>query len=207
MSAQEVVKATRHVVNMRTGELIDLDTAETVELASCMTDLQEVREQLKEIESAVSDALIERMDKAAQWTVRVGDPTDRQWEIKASSPTAGSETYPPDLLERELHALVARDTITEAAAAKALKRQAVVTLDIPLGLDLKETTDGLRELSFDLEGVRLPVAGVDSRRSTVMAGISALRKVSGTGAGLDRAKIVQPVGARRAKVVLKVRAS
>lgn len=205
MATSEVTKTTRQVVNPRTGELIDLDTAETVELASCMTDLQEVREQLKEIESSVSDALIERMDKAAQWTVRVGDPTDKQWEIKASSPTAGTETYPPDLLERELHALVARDTITETAAGKALKRQAVVTLDVPLGLDLKETTDGLRQLSFDLEGVPLPVAGVDSRQATVMAGINALRKVSGTGAALDRAKVSQPVGVRRAKVMLKVR--
>lgn len=196
---------TREITDPKTGEILDLNTVSNERLAEFTTNIQQVREQLGEMELVASDEWIARLDRNAEWTLRVGDPKDRMWEIKASSPTAGSETYPPDMLEQELRALVARDTITEAAAAKALKRQAIVTLDIPLGLGLKETTDGLRALTFDLEGIPLPVAGVDSRQSSVIAGINALRKVNGTSSALNRAKVTQPVGARRARVVLKVR--
>jgi hypothetical protein len=200
----DIATTSRDVVDWKTGEVVNLDDATTEQLAELVTNLQDVRRALAETEQAVSAELVDRLDRDACWTLRVGDPKDgRQWEIKAASPTAGSSVYPPDMLETELRALVARGTITADAAAKALRRQVTLTLDIPLDLPLKETAEGLGQITISLGENELPIAKSDHSASAVAAGINALRKVSGTTAGLDRAKRVETGGARRARVTLK----
>jgi hypothetical protein len=202
--SSEIATTSRDLVDWSNGEVVNLDDASTERLAELVTNLQEVRQALGETEQAVSAELVARCDAEASWTLRVGDPKDgRQWEIKTASPTAGTAVYPPDMLETELRALVARGTITADAAAKALRRQVTLTLDIPLDLPLKETAEGLGQITIFHGEDALPIAKSDSSMAAVAAGINALRKVPGTVAGLERAKRVEPVGARRAKVTLK----
>jgi hypothetical protein len=194
-----IATTSRDVLDWKNGEVISLDEASTERLAELVTNLQDVRQALGETEQAVSTELVARCDREAVWTLRVGG-----FEIKTTSPTAGTTVYPPDMLETELRALVDRGTITEQAAGKALKRQVVLTLDVPLALPLKGLADEIRGLAVFKAGEKvLPVAGVDHRQVSVMAGINALRKVSGTGTALDRAKKTETGGARRAKVTVK----
>jgi hypothetical protein len=201
--AEAIAVVTTEVVDFKTGEIVPLD-ASTERLAEYMSNLDEVRTALAEAAGAVSDELVARMDREASWTLRVGDPKEgRQWEIKGSSPTAGTETYPPDLLEVELLALVERGTITAEAAGKALRRQVTLTLDVPLNLPLKGVAEGLAQIKLTLGENELPIAKADHSAGAIAAGINALRKVAGTGAALDRAKVPGSPGPRRAKVTLK----
>jgi hypothetical protein len=193
------------VVNPTTGEVLDLHGATTEGLAQAVTDLADKRQAIKDFEEAVESVLLERMTQAASWTLRVGDPRERQWEITSPSPAAGSTAYPADILETELRALVERGTIIESAAAKALKRQVKLTLDVPLHLPLKETSDGLSNITITLGDNELPIASCSYDSSSNKAGIKALEKVPGAKAALDRAKVPVPVGKRRVKVVEKVR--
>ena len=202
--SSDIATTSRELVDWKNGEIVNLDDASTERLAELVTNLQEVWQALGETEQAVSAELVARCDKSATWTLRVGDPKDgRQWEIKTASPKAGTTVYPPDMLEAELRALVARGTITVDAAAKALRRQVTLTLDIPLRLPLKATAEGLGQITISVGEDALPIAKSDYSMAAVAAGIAALRKVPGATAGLDRAKRVETDGARRAKVTLR----
>lgn len=204
MRSDLTVSATE-VTDWKTGEIISLPDAATDRLAELSTNLDDVQQALNDARAVVSDELVARLDRDAQWTARVGDPTDRQWEIKAPSPTAGATIYPPDVLEQELRALVDRGVVTPAAAGKALRRQITLTLDIPLELPLKDTAAALANITIRTADTELPIVKADHSMSVVAAGVNALRKVPGTNAALDRAKHVEPPGRRRAKVTLKAK--
>jgi hypothetical protein len=193
------------VVDRLSGEILTVADATTEQLAQFVTNQRQVRDDLSDAEAAVSAELVARLDANAQWTLRVGDPTDVQWEITAPSPTAGSESYPPDMLEVELLDLVEAGTITPYAAAKALKRQVTLKLDVPLNLPLKGTADSLAQLTLKLGENELPITGCDYSASASKTGINALSKVPGVKDALDRARVTQPVGTRKAKVTLKER--
>jgi hypothetical protein len=200
----ELAPATPTVLDRVTGELLAVRDANTETLAAFMVHQQQLRGELADAEAIVNNALLERLDRGAVWTVRVGDPTTLQYELSAPSPTAGTDSYPPDALETELRALVERGTITPHAAGKALKRQVTLVLDVPLNLPLKETAEGLKRVTISLGENVLPVVKVDYAASAVKAGIAALRKVSGTVAALDRTKVTA-TPSRRVKVVVKER--
>jgi len=195
---------TLSVLDRVTGERLAVRDADTETLAAFMVHQQQLRGELADAEAIVNSALLERLDRGAVWTVRVGDPQTLQYELSAPSPTAGTDSYPPDALETELRALIERGTITPDAAGKALKRQITLVLDVPLNLSLKETAEGLKRIVLSLGENVLPVVKVNYTASAVKAGIVALRKVSGTTAALDRAKVTA-TPSRRVKVVVKER--
>jgi hypothetical protein len=206
MTGQELEPLTRDVIHPVTGEILDLAQESVEGLAGRVVDLQETREALAVFDRALSDALLDHLDRGANWTLRVGEPTDdRQIEIKAASPSAGTEAYPPDALERELRTLVDRGTISEQAAGKALKRQVVLTLDVPLSLVLSETAKGLAEISIEHCGEEMSVVNVDQRQVSVVSGINALRKFPVVAEALDAAMVVQSPPARRVRVTVKTR--
>jgi hypothetical protein len=194
------------VLHPRTGELLAIQTAETEQLAEWRTSVDEARDALAEAEAMVSDELVRRLDRNAEWTLRVGDPKDRQWEIKAPSPTAGTESYPPDLLRAELNNLVGLDVISEEAAQGALKRQLLLTLSVPWDADLRVLVEQLKgAVGVQVADVEVDVVSADASERPIASGINRLRKISGAVKALDRARVEQPAGRRRASVKLKTR--
>lgn len=190
------------VVDRTTGEVLDLADASDEQLARFCTNAQDLREELADAEAQVHRELVARLDRNASWTLRVGDPTgEAQWEITAPSPSAGTESYPPVDLERELRALVERGTITSDAARTALKRTVTLVVAPEWDADLDDLVD-IVNTSEDVRiaGVPVTIVSAAADRKSVAAGVKALRKVPGTGAALDRAKLPLPGNSRRPKV-------
>ena len=190
------------VRDRKTGEMLEVATAPTETLAAFILNAKEVHEEIRDAEAIVNEELIARMDRDASWTARVNDGRT-EYELSTTSPDAGTTAYVPEDLERELRPLVERGTVSADAAGAALKRQVVMTLDIPLNLPLAETAAGLAAIEVALGDNKLPVVSADPRTSSNMRGVNALRKVPGTTAALDRAKSHTAPPARRAKVSIK----
>jgi hypothetical protein len=184
------------------GEVIDVAAASTERLGLFCADLADHRERLADAERLVSEELVARLDRQALWTLRVGDPTGpRQFEIKAPSPDAGTEAYDPRLLEVELKTLLERNIIVEEAARAALERTLTITVAVPLDADLDAMEKAVRNAAgIEVAGVAVEPKSAVAGRSPKLGAISKLRKVAGTGAALDRAKLVPSPPARRAKV-------
>jgi hypothetical protein len=206
MSGLELEPLGREIVHPVTGEILDLENESVEGLAERVVDLQDYRERIGNFDRALNDALLERLDADASWTMRVGDPTgDRQFEIKAASPSAGTELYPPDALERELRVLVERGIISELAASKALKRQVIATLTVPLDLDLKDVAKAIDGNTYEYDGRDLEFVSCDQRQVSVVSGINALRKSPVIAEALDAAMVVQSPPTRRVKVTVRNR--
>lgn len=193
------------VLDRSTGEVIDVGASTDAELAVFIDNLSELRAELAEAEAIVSGELLARLDRSASWTrrVRVGD---REFEIKAPSPDAGTEAYDASLLERELRKLVERRTIDEDGAVQALDRTLTLTVRVPLGVELDQLVEAIKyEPEPKLGDQPVAVVSVAASRSVKLGGVAKLRKVDGTGAALDRAKMTKPAPARRAKVTQKTK--
>jgi hypothetical protein len=188
------------VVNPSTGEIINLHDASTERLAQAVADLRELRTALAEFEGTISDAMVARLDADARWTQRFGP-----YEISAPSPTAGSETYPPDMLETQLGLLIANRTITPEAASGACKRQLVLTLEVPWGVDIHALAGNAKGVRFHIAGSDVHVSKAEAVLKAVAAGIAALRKVPGTRNALDAARVEGAPPARRVKITAKGR--
>jgi hypothetical protein len=190
------------VVQPLTGELVDLESADLGQLAGLLLASVETHSRLGEFESAVNEAVLTKLDRSAQWTMRL-DVDGQRVEIKAPSPTAGTTLYPEDMLETELEGLVQQGTITPEAAAKALHRRIVLELGVPWDADPREIARKVKEaLSIEVTGVQVRVERSEARITPVASSINALRKVPGTIDALDRAQREQPVAKRRATVKL-----
>lgn len=203
MSGMELV-----LVNRWTGEQLDVAGASDDELATFYAAAEDAKVELDELLSVANREIVRRLDRAASWTRRVGDPTVRQFEFVAPSPTAGTEVYPEERLERELLALHRRRIIDSDGAATALKRALVMTFEVPIDAprSLEDLAREARETLAitlgweDRTKVRIHVTRVDVVRKSIAAGIARLRKVKGTKAALDRALERKPTGDRKATV-------
>jgi hypothetical protein len=195
------------VLARATGELVDVKDASTEDLAGFMTDRQQEREERATAEQIVNEELIARMDQALNWTLRVGDVREGDaWEIKAPSPAAGTEAYPPELLEPELNGLIILGLISEEGAEAALKRTLAIEVSVPWGTDPDEIALVLKgALGVDMAGHKVDVLSATSNRRVVAAGVTRLAKLSGTADALARAVVKRDPPQRRAKVTLKSR--
>jgi hypothetical protein len=184
------------VLDRVTGELVDV-RGETMErLARYITDLFELRSQLSEQEEVVQRELLNRLDKGASWTVRVGD-----FELKAASPTAATEAYDPMGLDAALDHLVLSDEISEAAADGALMRGVVIEVVVPRSASPEEIVDKLSNAtSIEIADVPVRVLRCAPVRKPSVAGINRLRKLLGVGEALDYAKVRHEPPHRRVKV-------
>jgi hypothetical protein len=195
----------REIVHPITGELLDLSSLTFEHLAHLGRDMQVYRERVTEFEEALSDALLAHLDASAEWTQRVGSPTDEvQLEIKAPSPEAGTEAYLEDVLEEKLHALIMAETITPSAASKACKRQLMLTLGVPWDANLQDLAGTVKDPQavIQIAGVRVDVVKADASVRAVAAGIKALRKIPGTADALDAAKVYHAPPSRKARVTV-----
>lgn len=187
-----------------TGEIVALKDASVEALAAYMTELRLVREQQAEAESQISDELCRRLDRSACWTQHVQGPNGEVWEIKAPSPTAGTEAYPPERLEEELRALVETGVINEEAANSALRRTVALEIGLPWDADPQVVADALRDaVRIEIAGHEVQVLSAAPMRKTVASGITKLRKIPGTQEALDRACVTTDPPKRRVKVTSK----
>lgn len=197
------------VVDRDTGELIDLRTALTKNLAALSVRCAELRQDLADTEAAISDELVRRLDRDASWTYRPpamsGDAI--QYEITAPTPTAGTKGYDPTLMEAELRALLERDTLSETAAAEVLRRHVEIVARVPFGSDLDAIVKQLRGAAgFDIAGVPCEVVSVDAKRQVMAGGVTKILKVPGTKAAVERATISTRAPSRKAKITVKTKA-
>jgi hypothetical protein len=176
--------------------MLALAGMETAGLVELITSAQEFHRRLAEFERAVSDEILRHLDQNATWTLRVGD-----YEVKAPSPTAGTESYPPDALETELAGLIEEGVISDSAATKACQRRLVLELAVPWSASHRDLAKTVKDaIEIEVAGVPVKVLKAEPGTRPVAAGISALRKVAGTSEALDRAKVLQPQGARKTTV-------
>lgn len=185
-----------------TGELVPLDSP-TEQLAEILDGTAEAHRLLGEFERILNGELLRRLDADATWTQRVGSgAAGYQFELKASSPDAGTSYYIEDELQQELDGLVKAGIISEAGAEKAMRRRLKMTLDVPWTADLDAMAEQLKRA-----GVRLNVCGVECipsaiepERKVIAAGVKALRKIKGAVQALDRAEHERDAPSRKVKV-------
>jgi hypothetical protein len=183
-----------------TGEVLDLATASTGQLARVIAELEETRRRLAEFERTVEDVLVEHMDREAMFTLHVDDG-DSHYEVKAPSATAGNTVYPEDLLRAELDGLIAAGTITPDAASRALHRRLILELGCPWDASPSDLARQVKEaLSIEVAGVSVKVERAEAKVTPVASAINALRKIPGSIDALDRARHEQPPGKRRVTV-------
>lgn len=162
------------VLDWAIGEKVELATASSVRLAEVIEHGRAVQTSLKDVEQAVSDELVSRLDKDVSWTYRVDG-----LKISAPSPEKGTEDFPLDALENCLMALIENGVISAEGAAGAIKRQLVLTVNVPLGVDLESILKMVErsETTFDFEDHPLPVVKAEKNVSKIAGGITKLRKI------------------------------
>lgn len=171
------------------GEALDIPSATTERLAQAISDIGDARDRLRELEALVGGELLTRLDRDACWTLRVGDPTgDVQYEMKAPSPEAGTESYPEHELEPVLRLLLDAGSISTDAATSALKRSLAVEFSVPWDAAPEEIADGLEGATIQIAGHEVMVLSVKPQRKAVKAGIIKLRKIPGVAEYVDEAK-------------------
>jgi hypothetical protein len=104
------------VVDPRTGEAVVLAEAATDTLAAFLENVREVESAFREQKRAVSREILDRMDREARWTGRVGE-----FEIKGDGPTPPTE-YDAEALYWALDEFVAAGVITDQARDEAVER-------------------------------------------------------------------------------------
>lgn len=186
-----------------TGEVIDLREAPTEMLAAVALEAQRTKREWSEFETMISEEVIRRLDADAVWTMRL-EINGEQVEIKAPSPTAGTEVYPEDSLEAELQGLVDDRIVSPEAASRALHRRIVLELGVPWESDPRELARNVSEaLSIEVAGVQVKVERSEARLTPVVSAINALRKIEATREALDRAKRIDEPLRRKATVKVK----
>lgn len=103
------------VPNLATGELLDLSSADSGDIAHALFAIREKEYELKEMKKLVGDELNRRLDAEAQWTQHWG-----AFDVKGSSPQPTREADMGPLMEA-LEGLVAEGLISQQAAQKAVK--------------------------------------------------------------------------------------
>lgn len=195
----ELELVSEEVLDRRAGEILDVASASTQRLAEVITNTTDLRRELDDVEEIVASELIDRLDRDANWTWH-GDGLT----VVTASPGRGTEDFPVDALEEALGELVFKGVISEEAASKAIKRQIVLTLDVPLGAHLGELTAKSREWTINAGGVEtpieLPVVKAASKVEKIANGIKAIRKNPAAAKVMDKAAVPVNPPARKVKV-------
>jgi hypothetical protein len=183
------------------GELTPVKAASTERIAAFVDSVAERRSELAEWESVANDELLARLDADALWTQRVGD-----FEVKAPSPTAGTESYDAEELQAALRSLIERGTVSEDAASGALRRQLTLCLEVPWDASPADLAKQVEHaISIQVAGHDVRVLSASGSIVPVLAGINRLRKLAAAAPALDTAANEPVSPRRRVKVTRKTR--
>lgn len=180
-----------------TGELLKLSVkdASDEEIAHAKAEvIPDLYRQLADAEEIANVELLARLDRSGRWTRRT-DIIDggHQYEIKASSPDAGTAEYDVDVLAEVLDELVADDVIDQTGASAALERSVVVVFKA----DTAEEAAAIVAQIKGADGVTKAEATPPKAR---VAGIKALEKIPAARDRLAAARRVRDPGPRRPTV-------
>jgi hypothetical protein len=103
----------RPVITPLTGEVVLLDSP-TDTLADWLHRIRQAEADIRDAKRTVTLELLDRMDREARWTARIGG-----FEIKGDGP--GAVDYDAERLRTELHLLVQAGEITETAMDEAVE--------------------------------------------------------------------------------------
>jgi hypothetical protein len=185
---------TGEIMVMHDGLAQPLTLASDEALAGAMIGMEEARHGHKNATALVEHEILKRMDRDLCWTIRCADE-DGLFELKGSSPTAGSVIYPAERLEAALRELVSEGLITEGAADQACERRAVVEFSMPWELP-NEAVEGMAgQLSIEIDGFegRSVAQKVMVTVKPRQAGLNKLAKIPKTTETIEKARVtVEP---------------
>jgi hypothetical protein len=165
------------VVDRMTGDVLSVREASTEQLAEFLVNQQCSRALLNEAEEMVAAEILDRLDRAASWTLRVG------------------------VLRTVLTRLVEADEINGGAAANALRRTLTLELAVPWDANLAMMADSVRQaVEIHVASVKVTVLKAEPASRVSAVGIKVLRKVPGVSEKLEGALAVQSPPKRRVKV-------
>lgn len=99
-----------------TGEVYEIATCDDANLAELLDAFKEARSKMTEVEGAIKQEALRRMDKAARWTIGGGG-----YKVTGESPNLVE--YDADALLLVLRQLLADELIAREAAAAALGQE------------------------------------------------------------------------------------
>lgn len=193
----EAAVSTALVPHPGTGEVVDLSSATDAEVVDYIEAVENAADQLKAFKSLASTELVERLDRSGEWTRRV-DVRGTTYEIKSTSPTAGTESYDDEQVIAAVAQLVADGVIDESAAGKTVRH--IVAVEFTTG-DAKAADEIEQEAKRD---VRYPT--VERSRKVAKTGINALLKIPAAKDSIEACKTVSaPKSAAERRVSVKVK--
>lgn len=180
-----------------TGEALELANATDEQLIDFVEACEDAANFAKELKSRASTEFVERLDRSGEWTrrVKIGNDT---YEIKAPSPTAGTESFDDEAVIAAVHQLVEQNVIDESAAGKTVRH--AVTVTFVTGSE-KEAAEIESEAKRDH---RYP--NVERSKTIAKTGINALLKIPGARESIEACKRVsEPKSAAERKATVKVK--
>lgn len=113
MTGTAVERTERAITTPLTGEVVLLDSTSDV-LAAWLHHVREAEAALRDAKRIVGGELLDRMDREAKWTARLG-----RFEIKGDGP--GAVEYDAEALRHELEQFVMDGSISGAAMDEAVE--------------------------------------------------------------------------------------
>lgn len=181
-----------------TGEVVDLASASDAAIVDYLEAVQIAADQLTGFKAQASTELVTRLDKSGEWTRRV-DVRGTTFEIKAASPTAGTENYNEEQVIEAVSRLVADGVIDQSAAGKTVRH--IVTVQF---------TTGDPEVADEIEGeakkdIRYP--SVEREKKVAKTGINALLKIPAAKEAIEACKVTsEPKSAAERRASVKAKA-
>lgn len=192
-----MIETTTELIVPGTGEVIDLASATDADVVDYIEQANAAREQIDAFKARASTELIERMDRSGEWTrrVKVGETT---YEIKAPSPTAGTESYDEEALIEAVKRLRREGVIDASAVGKTVRH--IVTVEFVTGSEV--------EANKITEQAKADVRATEVKHETKIAktGINALSKIPGAAEAVEACKRVsEPKSAAERRATVKAK--
>lgn len=187
--------STSLVPHPATGEALDLATASDEQIVEYVEALAAAKEFVEHCRAAAGTELIERLDRSGKWTrqVKIGDEV---WEIRSSSPTAGTEEWDEAALIEAVESLRRQGVIDESAVGRTIRH--MVTLTYVTG----SAREAQKLLEAAKQDVRMPE--VNHERKVAKTGVNALLKIPDAAEVIEACKRVsEPKTAAERKVTVK----
>lgn len=155
--SENTQQATDQVVDITTGELIDLREAPASRLAEVVQALKDQEAQFRHTKAVISREMHRRMDANAEWTIE-----EDGWKISGKSRETLID-YDPERLKIALEILHGEGKITEEAAKRALRKKVEF---VPQKAGVKKLVKLGAEVADVIADAAVPV-DPDSRRVSI----------------------------------------
>lgn len=150
------------IIDTRSGEAVVLRELDGEQVAAAQARLIELVANLADVDRVIKAELLRRLDADGKWTQRFGDATSgQQIEVKAPSPTSGTEAYDRKKLEQKLAPIRDRGELSDQLWADLFPRVVVVRAE-GYGEEAKQLLAYAREhgLEEEVKDSAVPIGSV-----------------------------------------------